>query len=145
VLSGTLPAGATLTTTIDGVAVPYVVAATDVDFPTLAGSVARAINASTAIDLKTGTPIGSVIGAGVAGPAVVLTSRSPANPQTAFTLACNSSNAGLVYAPTQGPLPATIASQLATGDRGCAAGGQWGRTAGGVAHRLCRCPGGRAV
>jgi hypothetical protein len=126
VFSGALAVGTTVTTTIDGVAVPYVVTATDVDFPTLAGSVARAINASTAIDPKSSTPIGSVTAANVAGPAVVLTSRSPANPQTAFTLACNSSNAGLVYAPIKGPLPTTISSQLATGIAGVLPAGAGG-------------------
>jgi hypothetical protein len=126
VLSGALAVGATLTTTIDGVALPYAVTATDVDLPTLAGSVARAINAATAIDPKTGTPIGSVIAAAVEGPAVVLTSRSPANPQTAFTLACSSSNAGLVYASTQGPLPETISSQLASGIAGVLPAGNGG-------------------
>ena len=54
VLSGALTVGATVTTLIDGVAVPYVVTATDVDFPTLAGSVAKAINTATAIDPKSG-------------------------------------------------------------------------------------------
>ena len=94
VLSGALTVGATVTTLIDGIAVPYVVTATDVDFPTLAGSVAKAINTATAIDPKSGAPIGSVIAASAAGPAVVLTSRSPANALTAFTLTCNSSSAG---------------------------------------------------
>ena len=50
VLSGALVAGASVTTTIDGVGVLYPLGADDVDFPTLAGNVAKAINASTALD-----------------------------------------------------------------------------------------------
>ena len=112
VLSGNLAVGATVTTLIDGVQVPYVLTAADVDFPTLAGNVAKAINASATIDPKSGSPIGSLIAASAAGPAVVLTSRSPADTKGVFTLACNSSSTGLVYQPTQGPLSAAIASQL---------------------------------
>ena len=125
-LSGTLTVGATVTTIIDGIAVPYVVTAGDVDFPTLAGSVAKAINTATAIDPKTGTPIGSAIAASASGPAVVLTARAPANALAAFTLGCNSSSAGLVYAPTQGPLPAAIASQLPAGVAGVLPAGNGG-------------------
>ena len=126
VLSGTLGVGATVTTLIDGIPVPYVVTAGDVDFPTLAGGVAKAINTATAIDPKSGAPIGSVIAASAAGPAVVLTARSPANVSAAFTLACNSSSAALVYAPTQGPLPNTISSQLPTGIAGVLPAGNGG-------------------
>ena len=109
VLSGNLAVGATVTTLIDGVQVPYVLTAADVDFPTLAGNVAKAINASTAIDPKSGSPIGSVIAASAAGPAVVLTSRSPADtqgvpsPSPAIRRAPASS-----MQPTQGPLSAAI-------------------------------------
>jgi hypothetical protein len=85
VLSGALAVGTTVTTLINGVQVPYILTAADVDFPTLAGNVTKAINASTAIDPKSGSPIGSVVAASVAGPAVVLISRSPADPKTAFT------------------------------------------------------------
>jgi Neuraminidase-like domain len=126
VMSGALTVGATVTTLIDGIAVPYVVTATDVDFPTLAGSVAKAINTATAIDPKSGAAIGSVIAASAAGPAVVLTSRSPANALTAFTLTCNSSSAGLVYAPTLGPLPNAISSQLPSGVAGVLPAGNGG-------------------
>lgn len=71
-----------------------------------------------AIDPKSGAAIGSVIAASAAGRAVVLTSRSPASALAAFTLSCNSSSAGLVYAPAQGPVPITISSQLAVGIAG---------------------------
>jgi hypothetical protein len=125
-LSGTLTVGATVTTLIDGIPVPYVVTATDVDFPTLAGSVAKAISTATAIDPKSGAPIGSVIAASAAGPAVVLSARSPANTQAAFTLTCNSSSAGLVYASTQGPLPTPISSQLPAGVAGVLPAGNGG-------------------
>ena len=126
VLSGALTVGATLTTLINGVPTPYVVAATDVDFPTLAGSLAKAISTSTAIDPKSGAPIGSVIAAAAAGPAIVLTARSPANAGAAFTLTCNSSSAGLVYAPTQGPLPPAISSHLPPGVAGVLPAGNGG-------------------
>ncbi|MGH3511530.1 MAG: neuraminidase-like domain-containing protein [Pseudonocardiaceae bacterium] len=126
VLSGALTVGATVTTLIDGIPVPYVVTATDVDFPTLAGSVAKAINTATAIDPKSGAPIGSVIAASAAGPAVVLTARSPASALAAFTLTCNSSSAGLVYTPTQGPLPNAISSQLPAGVAGVLPAGNGG-------------------
>lgn len=126
VLSGALTVGATVTTLIDGVAVPYVVTATDVDFPTLAGSIAKAISTATTIDPKSGAPVGSVIAASAAGPAVVLTAQAPANAQAAFTLTCNSSSAGLVYAPTQGPLPTSISSQLPAGVAGVLPAGNGG-------------------
>lgn len=125
-LSGALTVGATVTTTINGGATAYVVTAADVDLPTLAGSIAKAISTATAIDPKSGAPIGSVIAASAAGPAVVLTSRSPANALAAFTLTCSSSSAGLVYAPTQGPLPAAIASQLPSGVAGVLPAGNGG-------------------
>jgi peptidoglycan hydrolase-like protein with peptidoglycan-binding domain len=125
-LSGALAVGVTVTTLINGISVPYILTATNVDFPTLAGNVARVINASTAIDPKTGSPIGSVITASVAGPAVVLTSRSPADPKTEFTLGCNSSSAALVYQPTQGPLSAAIAAQLPAGVAGVLPAGNGG-------------------
>ncbi len=142
-LSGALTVGATVTTLIDGVPVPYTVTATDVDFPTLAGSIARAINASVAIDPKSGAPLGSVVAAAVAGPAVVLTSRSPANALSAFTLTCNSSAAGLIYAPAQGPLPAAIASQLPADVAGALPAGTGGGPLAVLACRLCRRPAGR--
>ena len=115
ILSGppsALVAGATVTTTIDSIDVAYALTSADVDFPTLAGNIAKAINGSIAIDLGNGKQIGSVVSASAAGPAVVLTSRSPADPTRAFTMTCHSSSAGLVYASTQGPLSDAIASQL---------------------------------
>jgi hypothetical protein len=117
-LSGAVGGGATVTTTIDGIDVPYALAAGDVDLSTLAGNVAKAINASTAVDPKNGAAIGAVISAAAAGPSVVLTSRSPADPTRVFTLACRSSAASLVYAPTQGPLASSIAAQLPAGVSG---------------------------
>jgi Neuraminidase-like domain/Putative peptidoglycan binding domain len=125
-LSGAVAVGVTVTTLIDGVPVPYLLTAADIDLPTLAGNVAGAINASTAIDPKTGTPIGSVIAASGAGPAVVLVSRSPADAKTEFALACNSSSAALVYKPTQGPLSAAIATLLPTGIAGVLPAGNGG-------------------
>jgi hypothetical protein len=125
-LSGAPVAGATVSTLINGVTVPYVVAAMDLDLPTLAGNLARAINAASAIDPKTGAPIGTVIAASAAGPAVVLISRAPADPKTAFTLGCSSSNAGLVYQPTQGPLSPAVAAHLPPGVAGVLPAGNGG-------------------
>ena len=121
-LSGAVTMGATVTTLIDGIPVPYTVTAADVDLPTLAGSIAAAINTATAIDPNSGAPIGSVIAASAGGAAVVLTSRSPTNAKAAFTLACESSSAALVYAPTQEPissqLPDEVAGVLPAGNGG---------------------------
>ncbi len=111
-LSGAIVAGVTLTTTINGVAIAYAVSAADVDLPTLAGDVAAAINAATALDPKSGLAIGSLVSASAAGPAVVLTSRAPADASMVFTLACASSNVALGYARAPGPLSAAVTALL---------------------------------
>ena len=125
-LSGAPVTGATLTTVVSGVAVPYVVTGVDIDLPTLAGSLAQAINGATATNPKDGTPVGSVVAASAAGPAVVLTARSPRGAEAAFTLGCTSSAASLSYALKQGPLPAAVASLLPPGVAGVLPAGKDG-------------------
>jgi peptidoglycan hydrolase-like protein with peptidoglycan-binding domain len=125
-LSGALAAGATVTTLINGVAVPYVLTPADADLPTLAGNIARAINGSTATDPNSGLPIGSVVAASPAGPAVIAISRAPADQRMAFTFDANSSSAGLIYKPTYGPLSAPIAAQLPAGVAGALPAGNGG-------------------
>ncbi|QGM47133.1 hypothetical protein H2LOC_016335 [Methylocystis heyeri] len=110
--SGAPVAGAIVTTTINGVGVTYALTVADTDLATLAGNVARSVNAATAIDAKTGSPIGGLVLARAAGPAIVLTSRYPADPKKVLTLDCGSSSAGLFYSPAQGPLSPAIAAQM---------------------------------
>ena len=111
-LSGAVAAGVTLTTTVNGAALTYVVAAGDVDLPTLAGNVAKSIGASTAVDPKSGLPVGSLVVATAAGPAVAIMSRALADQTKIFTLDCASSSAALGYVPTHGPLSAAISAEL---------------------------------
>ena len=119
-LSGPISAGVNLTTTINGVAVGYVTTATDTDLATVAAAVARQINTSAAIDPTTKLPIANLVSAtsaastSGAAAAVILVSKSPADPSKATTLACASSDAHLTYT-AGGALPADIVAQLPAG------------------------------
>ena len=113
-LAGTIAAGITLTTTINGVAVAYVTQATDTDLATIAGEIATQINTSSAIDPVTKLSIGNLVSATSAGAAVIVVSTAPADPSKATTFACASSSATLTY--TAGAaLSSSIVAQLPAG------------------------------
>ncbi len=113
-LAGTIAAGVTLTTTVNGVAIAYVTQATDTDLPTIAGEIATLINSSSAIDPTTDLPIGNLVSATGVAEAVIVVSTSPANPSHAVTFACASSNASLTYA-AGAALSSDIIAQLPAG------------------------------
>jgi hypothetical protein len=113
-LAGTVAAGVTLTTTINGVAIAYVTQATDTDLSTIAGEIASLINTSSAIDPTTKLPIGNLASATGVAQAVVVVSTAPADQSKATTFACTSSSASLTY--TAGAaLSSDIVAQLPTG------------------------------
>jgi hypothetical protein len=96
VVSGTIPAGTTLTTTIDTLPVVYKTAAGDTPL-TIATAIANLINSSAAVDPTNGLPLSSVVtatgtsGAGVSEGIVTVTAQSLTTP---FTLAAAMSAAG---------------------------------------------------
>lgn len=102
-ISGTPAAGMVLTTTINGVAIPYIATQADVSAAILAGNVAAAINAATALDAKSGLPINRLVAAtllpAVAGaPATIaIASQTPAAANGLITLACSVTGSGLQY------------------------------------------------
>ena len=90
IVSGTIPAGATLTTTINTLPLVYMAAPGDTP-ATIAAAIAAAINAATAADPITNLPLNSVVTASAAGAVLTLTAASPTTP---FTLAASLSGGG---------------------------------------------------
>ena len=89
-VSGTIPAGTTLTTTVN--ALPLVYQAAPGDTPaSIAAAIAAQVNATTTADPITGLPLQQVVTATAAGGTVTLTGASPTTP---FTLAAAMSAAG---------------------------------------------------
>jgi hypothetical protein len=89
-VSGAITAGDVLTTTINGVAIPYTVAATDTNTTILAGSIAIAINATVAADPLTGLPLNHIVTASSTYQVVTITAVAPG---AALTVTCSSSGA----------------------------------------------------
>jgi pSer/pThr/pTyr-binding forkhead associated (FHA) protein len=87
-IRGTITAGDVLTTTINGIAVPYPVTAADATLTVLAGDIASAVNATTTADPFTGLPLNDIVTASSAAGAVTFTAVSPG---AAFTVACATS------------------------------------------------------
>ena len=83
VVAGTFPAGATLTTTINGVDLFQTVVAGDTA-DALATKIASGINASTLSDPTTGSPLNTLVSASASGGTITVTATSLI---TAFTLA----------------------------------------------------------
>jgi peptidoglycan hydrolase-like protein with peptidoglycan-binding domain len=81
-LTGTFPAGAVLTTTINGFDITYTVVAGDT-LATIATKIATSVNAETSPDPVTNLPLNTVVSAAAAGPVITLTAASPT---TSFTL-----------------------------------------------------------
>ena len=89
-MAGTIPAGATLTTTINALPVPYLAATGDTP-ATIAAAIAAAVNAATATDPVTGLPLNAVVTASAAAGVITFTGLVPT---TAFTLAAALSAGG---------------------------------------------------
>jgi peptidoglycan hydrolase-like protein with peptidoglycan-binding domain len=81
-VAGTIPAGAILSTTINGLDLFNTVVAGDTP-STIAGKIASAINATATPDLVTNLPLNTVVSAAATGGVLTITA---ANPTTSFTL-----------------------------------------------------------
>lgn len=110
-LAGTITAGDTLTTAINGVPVRYTAKTDDSTPAILAAHIAQAIGAATATDPFTGLPLNSVITA--SGPAGVIT-IGPLNPALTLTLACSQSSAATGTFVAAGRSPALLATVTGT-------------------------------
>jgi hypothetical protein len=84
-LSGVLPAHEIAVTTVNGVAVSYVVAPTDTTVTSLASNIASAVNATTTVDPVTNRPLNSLVHASSAGGTITIATVSPG---ASFTLTC---------------------------------------------------------
>lgn len=103
-LTVTLPVGQT---TDPGVAVPYTVAASDTDLPTLAASLAHAVSNAAGVDPTYNLPLSELIAATSAGAVVTIT---PLDPSTLFTVTATASGTlGLAVA---GPNPASASATV---------------------------------
>ena len=115
-VAGSVSAGDVLTTTIDGVAIGYTVAASDTPAAIAAG-MAALINGSTVQDPYSGLPLNSLVVASSAGAAVTIVTAGTGAP---FTLACSltPANAGTYTAgpPSPAAQTATISGAVAPGD-----------------------------
>ena len=89
-VAGTIPAGTTLTTTINTLPLFYLAAPTDTP-ATIAAAIAASINAPTSTDPVTGLPLNSIVTASASGGVVTVTGASPTTP---FTLAAAMSASG---------------------------------------------------
>ena len=80
-VSGTIPAGATLTTTVNGLPLAYLAAPGDTPV-TIAAAIAAAVNAATIADPVTGLPLNAAVTASAAGGVITLTATSSTTPFT---------------------------------------------------------------
>ena len=80
-IAGTPKINDVLTTTINGIPIPYLVVAADTTLPVLAGHVAAAINAMA--------PINQVISASSNGSVIAIVGINPSGANTSFSLACS--------------------------------------------------------
>ena len=116
-MGGTITARDTLTTTINGVAVPYQAGAADTTLAQLAGNIAAAINQATAPDPGTGLPIGKLVAATASGSVITITGTDPSGAHAFFTLAVSVS--------TRATETYTAGSQLPAGTGGGPVAGVW--------------------
>ena len=115
-VAGTVTAGDTLTTTIDGVPISYTVAAADTP-ATIAAGMAALINTTTVPDPYSGLPLSSLVVASSAGAVVTVPTANAGAP---FTLACSLTpgHAGTYAAapPVPAAQTATVSGAVAAGD-----------------------------
>ena len=88
-VGGTIKAGDVLTTTINGVAIPYTIGAADTSLAALAGNIAAAINATPTLNPASQLPIGKLVSASSSGNVIAIGAASPWNATGHFTLACS--------------------------------------------------------
>jgi hypothetical protein len=116
-IGGRTTPGDVLTTTINGLAIPYKIGAADTSLALLAGNIAAAINATTTLDPISHLPINKLVSASSTGSVVAIGAASPWNANGLFSLACSSS-AGATETYTAG-------SQLPAGTGGGPIAGVW--------------------
>jgi hypothetical protein len=116
-VSGKMTSGDTLTTVINGVAIPYAVVAADQTAANVATKIAAAINASTTVDPFSGLPLDEVVTA--AANAGVITVQS-ANSGGGVTMGCAATVASAktysAGAQTAASQSATVAGTITAGD-----------------------------
>jgi hypothetical protein len=119
-ITGTITSGVVLTTTINGIAIPYTVAPADTSLAILASNVAASINAATTVDSTSGLPINRLVSAAIlpegAGNVIAISGLSPMAANSVFSLACSASAGSLTY---------TAGSQLPAGNGGGPIAGIW--------------------
>ena len=117
-ISGTVTAGVVLTTTINGIAIAYTTTAADTSLAILAGNVAAAINAGTAIDASSGLPINRLVSAATttAGNVIAISGSTPMAANSLFSLTCSVPAGALTY---------VTASQLPPGTANGPIAGVW--------------------
>jgi hypothetical protein len=108
VVGGKATAGDVLTTTINGVAIPYAVQASDSLPEDIAANVASAINGRTTADPYSGLPLNNVVSAAASGASVAI---KAINSGGGLTLDCS---AQLQKAATYSAGPKVLASQIVT-------------------------------
>jgi len=107
-LSGAPVVGEVVTLTLNGIAVPYTIAAGDTALPTLAASLAHAFDKATAIDPTSNLPLSELLNATSNGAVVTIT---PLDASTPFTLSASANGTlGLAVA---GPNPASASATVA--------------------------------
>ena len=116
-VGGSTTAGDILTTTINGVAIPYRASAADTTLAQLAANIAAAINSTTAVDPATALPVGKVVAAAADGTIVTISGLDPSGAHSFFSLAVSVS-AGATETYTAG-------SQLPVGNGGGPVAGTW--------------------
>jgi peptidoglycan hydrolase-like protein with peptidoglycan-binding domain len=116
-ISGKITTADVLTTTINGVAIPYAVAAADQTAANVAAKIAAAINATTTADPFSGMPLNQVVTAVAEADAITVQSAYPA---AGVTLGCTASVASSVTYAVGVQVPAsqtaTIAGTITAGD-----------------------------
>ena len=119
-VTGRIPAGAMLTTTVNTLPLAYQVAQGDTP-ATIAAGIAAAINATTTADPVTGLPLNSVVSAAAAGGAITVTAASAT---TSFTLTASvSGRPGYIGRPARARRSPTTATAISspTPPRPCSA------------------------
>ena len=112
-IGGTTTTGDMLTTTINGVTVPYTVAATDTSPLILAESIATAVNAITTPDPFTGLPLNDVVTASSATGATGVVTFTAVTPGSSFAVACTTSPAATETYAAGPPVPGIAAGLTA--------------------------------
>ncbi len=115
-VGGTVTPGDTLTTTLDGIGVDYLVAPGDTP-DSIAAGIAAAINGATTADPYSGLPLNGLLAASASSATVTVVAANAGAP---FTLACSMTSAGAggytAAAPKPAAMTATVSGIIDQGD-----------------------------